>query len=155
MQLSDEQKGIVKSWVEEGYTLAELQHKINDELKLVLTFMDVRLLILDLGLQIKDRAAASGTVDLSKTSAKTSDMAETADAPTGTGGVAVTLDRIVKPGAMASGQVTFSDGVRAEWTLDQMGQLGLSSVKPDYRPSQKDLQSFQKELAQQLQSRGM
>ncbi len=155
MQLTDAQKTAVKQWVAGGCTLAELQRKINEEFKLSLTFMDVRFLVLDMNLKLKDHAAGGGAVDLSKAPPKpTAADAETEDLPAG-GGVSVTLDRVVKPGAVASGQVTFSDGVSAGWMLDQMGRLGLSATRTGYRPSQEDLQSFQEELANLLQSHGM
>lgn len=156
MQITDTQKTAVKQWVAGGCTLSELQKKINEEFKLSLTFMDVRFLVLDLGLKIKDHAAGGGTVDLSKTPAKPTAAAEDdALLPDGAGGVSVTLDRVIKPGAVASGQVTFSDGVSAGWMLDQMGRLGLSATRPGYRPTPEDLQSFQEELASLLQNRGM
>jgi hypothetical protein len=66
----------------------------------------------------------------------------------------VELDRVVKAGALVSGTVTFSDGVKASWSLDQFGRLGLSSGKPNYRPSEEDLQSFQEELTRLIQNRG-
>ena len=73
----------------------------------------------------------------------------------GTGGVAVTLDRIVKPGSVVSGTVRFSDGVSASWMLDQLGRLALDAGKPNYRPSPEDVQAFQVELRNLLQSRGI
>jgi len=151
MQLTDEQKAQVKKWVNEGCSLSELQKQINENFKLSTTFMDVRFLVLDLGLVIKDRQASSGPMDISKTQAAAPAAAE---APA-IGGVSVSLDRVLKPGAVVSGSVTFSDGVSAEWMLDQMGRLGLTAKTPGYRPSQEDLQSFQEELASLLQSRGM
>ncbi|MGI6086379.1 MAG: hypothetical protein ACOYCD_00310 [Kiritimatiellia bacterium] len=153
MQLTDTQKATVAQWVNDGCTLAELQRKINEEFNLSLTFMDVRLLVLDLNLEIRDQATVGGTVDLSKPPpVSASNISEDGHLA---GGVSVSLDRIVKPGAVVSGQVTFSDGVSAEWMLDQMGRLGLSATQPGYRPSQEDLQSFQEELAKLLQSQGM
>lgn len=154
MQLTDTQKAAVAQWVNDGCTLAELQRKINEEFNLSLTFMDVRLLVLDLNLEIKDQATVGGTVDLSKPPPVPTSSAAAGESPV-PGGVSVSLDRIVKPGAVVSGQVTFSDGVSAEWMLDQMGRLGLSATQPGYRPSQEDLQSFQEELAKLLQSQGM
>ena len=153
MQISDEQKKTIRQWVVAGCTLSELQKKINEEFKLSLTFMDARFLVLDMGLQLKDRAATGGAMDISKAAPRTA--AADADALPPGGGVAVTLDRVVKPGAVVSGTVTFSDGVNAGWMFDQAGRLGLSATQPGYRPTPEDLQSFQEELGQLLQSRGM
>ncbi|MCA1809949.1 MAG: hypothetical protein ABR497_09480 [Kiritimatiellia bacterium] len=154
MQLTEEQKNKVRCWIGEGSTLADLQKLINSEFGLSATFMDVRFLVLDMGLTLKDQQTSSGAVDLSKPPPQ----AATPDAPAdsaATGGVSVSLDRVLKPGAIVSGSVTFSDGVSAEWMLDQMGRLGLSGTAPGYRPGPEDLQAFQEELAQLLQSRGM
>jgi len=71
------------------------------------------------------------------------------------GGVAVTLDRIVKPGSVVSGTVRFSDGVNASWMLDQVGRLAIDAGKPNYRPNPEDVQAFQMELRNLLQSRGI
>lgn len=67
------------------------------------------------------------------------------------GSVKVDLDRIVRAGAMASGTVTFSDGVTGSWYLDRFGRLGLTKVsKPGYQPSRADLEEFQIALQEKL-----
>ena len=159
IQLTQEQKELVRKWVTEGAKLSDIQKKINDELKIPVTFIDVRFLVLDLGLNIKEKEKSSaGNVDLSKPAPGATDQPDSAVELEGQentpGGVAVELDRVVKAGAIASGSVTFSDGQTALWTLDQLGRLGLTSGKAGYRPSQEDLQAFQQELARLLQSRG-
>jgi len=55
---------------------------------------------------------------------------------------------------VVSGKVTFSDGNSADWYLDQMGRLGLVPGQQGYRPPQADLQTFQEQLQQELQSLG-
>ena len=70
------------------------------------------------------------------------------------GNVSVSLDRVVRAGAVASGDVTFSDGTRAKWMLDQMGRLALDGVPAGYRPPSQDIQAFQQQLRTQLQTRG-
>ena len=56
---------------------------------------------------------------------------------------------------MASGQVTFSDGKSAGWSLDQMGRLGLSSDEAGYKPSQEDVMEFQVQLQKKLSGPGL
>ena len=59
------------------------------------------------------------------------------------------------PGAMASGTVTFSDGVTGKWVVDQYGRPGFTQVsKEGYRPNPEDAQAFMQELSSQLQKRG-
>lgn len=158
IQLTQEQKDLVKQWVAAGDNLSDIQKKIRDEFKLPVTFIDVRFLVLDLGLSIREKADSKpASLDLSKPKPAAEqeeaglEEEEAGDLP---GGVTVELDRVMKPGALASGSARFSDGQTAQWTLDQFGRLGLSAGKPGYRPSQEDLQAFQQELARILQSRG-
>ena len=166
MQLNDTQKDAVRKWIAEGCGLTEIQKRLNDEFKLPVTFLDLRFLVLDLGLAIKEQEKKTGAgLDLAKTapgrpSAEAADMEPPLlgpDSPDsgGTSGVAVTLDRIVKPGSVVSGTVRFSDGVSASWMLDQLGRLALDAGKPNYRPSPEDVQAFQMELRNLLQSRGI
>ena len=161
MQLNDTQKDAVRKWITEGYGLTEIQKRLNDEFKLSVTFLDLRFLVLDLGLTIKEQTKnTSAGLDLAKAApghpdAEASDMEPSPLGPDSTSSVAVTLDRIVKPGSVVSGTVQFSDGVSASWMLDQLGRLALDAGKPNYRPSPEDVQAFQVELRNLLQSRGI
>ena len=75
---------------------------------------------------------------------------QTVSAPT------VTIDALMIPGTIASGDVTFSDGQTGKWFLDQMGRLGLGGDLPQgYRPSPTDAALFQQQLMQLLQSKGL
>ncbi len=53
MTLSPEQRAAVSQWVADGNSLAEIQRKLTDELKLSMTYMEVRFLVDDLGLELK------------------------------------------------------------------------------------------------------
>ena len=50
--------------------------------------------------------------------------------------------------------VVFSDGEKADWSLDQMGRLALDARGEDYQPSESDLLEFQKKLSSLLQNQG-
>ena len=65
------------------------------------------------------------------------------------------MDQLARPGAVVSGKVTFSDGTRAEWHLDQMGRLGLVPEKQGYRPPASDVQQFQMALDAELNKMGL
>ncbi len=68
----------------------------------------------------------------------------------------VTIDTLMIPGTIASGEVTFTDGQTGKWFIDQMGRLGLGGDLPQgYRPSPTDAALFQQQLMQLLQSRGL
>lgn len=165
MNLNDEQKKLVAQWVKEGCGLSELQRRMADQLKLNLTYMDVRFLMIELGLELQDKKTATPVKDLSvaATPPPSRQAAETGDSVPddldsepmpGSGRVTVDVDRIVRPGALVSGNVVFSDGVKATWALDQMGRLSLGAADKTYRPSAQDVQEFQVAIAQELRKRG-
>ena len=60
----------------------------------------------------------------------------------------------MRPGAVVSGTVVFSDGVTGKWALDQQGRLMLDTSQPGYKPVPADVQAFQRELSAQLQRHG-
>ena len=166
MNLNDEQKILVAQWVKEGCGLSELQRRLADQFKMNLTYMDVRFLMIELGVVLQDKqkatspvkdmiAPASPTPSRLGTEPGDADANDPADEPLpGSGGVSVDVDRIVRPGAMVSGTVVFSDGVKATWTLDQMGRLALGGADKSYRPSAQDVQEFQVSIARELRKRG-
>ena len=143
MQLTDEQKNAVALWVAEGATLADVQRRLKDELGVGLTYMDVRFLVDDLKLQLKEQPKQSEAVDR-LAAAKQEGDSERQGAPSA--GVRVTMDAVTRASALASGKVTFSDGETADWMLDQTGRLGLNPTKPGYRPTETDIMAFQSEL---------
>ncbi len=147
MKLDETQEQRVKEWVGAGLQPAEIQKRLADECGLRLTYMEVRFLLDDLRVSLKDKepapAAAPGPVDLPA-------AADPADG----GGVKVSVDQVTRAGAVVSGRVTFSDGKSAEWYLDQMGRLGLAPQQAGYKPSQTDLLEFQEELQGQLSRMG-
>ena len=61
MPLSPEQKQAVAAWVAAGDSLAVIQKKLSEQFKLSLTYMDVRFLVDDLGLELKKRRAHGGS----------------------------------------------------------------------------------------------
>lgn len=165
MQFDDAQKKLIAQWAAEGSSLAEIQKRINDEFKLSLTFMDVRLLILDQGIELKDRRSSVSSPRLDLTRTPPADSLEsrapgrepTPPAPEGSaqGAVTVEIDKLKKPGALVNGTVTFSDGVSASWALDQFGRLAIDPGQPGYRPSESDVHAFQQELSRLMQTRGL
>ncbi|MDX2111552.1 MAG: hypothetical protein SFY80_15075 [Verrucomicrobiota bacterium] len=55
MQLTPEQIAIVHKWVSDGLTLSEVQKRITSELGISMTYIQVRFLLDDLNLTIKDK----------------------------------------------------------------------------------------------------
>ena len=157
-ELSVEQRAAVKEWVSGGASLSEVQRRLKEEFDLTLTYMDVRLMTLEIGAEVQDKpeppkAQEEPTAADDAGGDELDGDAPDADGAAGGGGVTVSLDRVMRPGAVASGEVTFSDGKKATWMLDQMGRLGLDGVPKGYQPAQEDVRDFQMQL-QQLLSRG-
>lgn len=67
MSLTPEQKAIVASWVAAGDNLSAVQKKLSEQFKLSMTYRDVRFLVDDLNLELKDPAPKVDTSDVSKT----------------------------------------------------------------------------------------
>ena len=192
--LSPEQKAAVATWLAAGDNLSAVQKKLREQFAVALTYMDVRFLVDDLNLQIKDApkpaekkadlaapppqtgpagapAAKKSLLDKAKEKlglvkdapADADELAEEdfADEPAapptdGAGNVSVTVDHVTLiPGAIASGGVTFSDGVTGQWVVDQHGRPGFTKVsQPGYRPSAADAQAFMQELSRVMQKKG-
>ena len=156
MKLDDAQKKTVQEWIEAGLSLSDIQNKLATEFQLRMTYMEVRFLIDDLGVKLKDKPRETISAEIKpgapqQPAKQAPAQAETAAAG---GGVSVTVDQVTRPGALVSGKVTFSDGKSAEWYLDQMGRLGVSPKEKDYKPSQEDLVEFQTELQNELARQG-
>src|ERR1700677_5382703 len=66
MTLTPEQKTSVSEWVAAGDNLYAVQKTLADQFKVSMTYMDVRFLVDDLNLQLKDPAPKVDTSDVSK-----------------------------------------------------------------------------------------
>lgn len=205
MTLTNEQKQVVASWVAAGDGLSAIQKKLSEQFKVSMTYRDVRFLIDDLNLELKDAAPKVDTSDVTKAQPTQPARPDGAPPPSkggspekkgffekakeklglgedeaaaepvdemadeegyeealdevpaeGATNVTVQVDKVTLiPGALASGTVTFSDGVTGKWIVDQYGRPGFTEVsKQGYRPSAADAQGFMRELSVALQRRG-
>ncbi|MDA1275962.1 MAG: hypothetical protein O2960_18255 [Verrucomicrobia bacterium] len=161
MNLDEAQKQRVREWIDDGLKLSEIQSKLDSEMQMRLTYMELRFLIDDLSLKprdpepVKDPAADPQTPGAKdNVGANLGDSAGPESEPKGGTGVSVTVDRVTRPGSVISGRARFSDGVSAEWYLDQMGRLGLVPETPGYKPSQADVMDFQSQLQRELGKQG-
>ena len=143
--LSSEQVEMVKEWVAEGAQMADLQKRLKDDFGFNVTYMDTRFLSLDLALNFQvDKEESEGANDTENPEAQEEVDLEPLVQDRET--VTVTLDQVARPGAMVSGTVTFSDGMKALWLIDEMGRPSIDPDQPGYQPSEADLVSFQAEL---------
>jgi hypothetical protein len=161
MNLDESQRQRVTAWILQGAKLSEIQSRLAEEFGMRLTYMEVRLLVDDLKLTPKDpeppkSAELPPTATPKPVGAKQATKASGAEAspPPASGKVSVSVDQLTRPGAIASGKVTFSDGQNADWYLDQMGRLGVVPKKQGYKPSAADVQEFQAALQNELARMG-
>lgn len=159
MNLDESQRQRVTAWILQGAKLSEIQSRLAEEFSLRLTYMEVRLLVDDLKLTPKDPEppkSAEPPPVTAPNSAETKSAAKVSDdeASPPPGKVSVAVDQLTRPGALASGKVSFSDGQSADWYLDQMGRLGVVPKKQGYKPSAADVQQFQGALQDELAKMG-
>lgn len=197
--LTPEQKAAVSSWIAAGDNLSAVQKKLREQFQVSMTYMDVRFLVDDLNLTLKDPTPKPDVSDVTKAKApasaapaaekkglldkakeklglgsKPGDAAANADdaaddlpvegddafadeeLPPAAGNVTIDVDGVTLiPGAIASGTVTFSDGVTGKWIVDQYGRPGFTEIsQPGYRPSKDDAQAFMQELDAALRQKG-
>ena len=159
MNLNEAQKKIVSDWIAAGAKLSEVQNRLGAEFGIRLTYMEVRFLVDDLKLRLQDPEPPKPATP---PSAPTPIPLSTAPVPTeeaevlppAGGQVSVVVDQIARPGALVSGGVTFSDGMKAEWYLDQTGRLGLVPKQQGYKPAPADIQQFQMALEREMAKMG-
>ena len=161
MKLDEAQRQRVTAWVVQGAKLSEIQSRLAEEFGIKLTYMEVRFLVDDLKLTLKDPeppkvvapSAAAKPAAASPAPRQTLPGDEAA-LPAGGGKVAVIVDQITKPGAIISGKVNLSDGQTADWYLDQTGRISFVPKQPGYKPSAADVQEFQLALQQEVAKLG-
>ena len=171
MELTEQQHQKVKEWLAEGASLSDVQKNLKNEFGIALTYMDVRLAVLEIGAAVKDKPEPKPVAPPPPPPPPPEQMspeddpyadefddgaADDALPPDGAAGssVSISLDRVVRPGAMVSGDVTFSDGNKGKWLIDQYGRFGLDPDTPGYQPSQADLRDFQLKLRDELRRNG-
>jgi len=66
MALTSEQKQTVAAWVTAGDNLSIVQKKLSEQFKISMTYMDVRFLVDDLGLELKNASPKADASDVTK-----------------------------------------------------------------------------------------
>jgi len=154
MNLTEAQQKAVSDWIAAGAKLSEVQSRLAAEFELQLTYMEVRFLVDDLKLRLQDPEPPKPATPPLAADLPPPPPATPAPPASGGGQVSVTVDQLARPGTMVSGGVTFSDGMSAEWYLDQTGRLGLVAKQQGYKPSPGDIQQFQMALEREMAKLG-
>lgn len=138
-KLSAEQLAAVRAWAAAGTDLNSIQKRLAGDYGIHMTFMDVRFLLLDHGIEIA--VAPKPTPEKKEEAAPEAPLPD--DAPVA-GGVEVSLDELQIPGTLLSGKAVFASGIRGAWQIDQTGRFGWSDLSG--KPNPEEMQAFQFEL---------
>ena len=143
MTVTAEQLEMVRQWASLGVDLNGIQKNLAAECGVHMTYMDVRFLLLDHGIEI---ATAAAPVEEKKPEPATEP--EPTPQPAADGKLVVTLDELTLPGTLISGKVTFASGTRGGWQIDQLGRFAWNALEG--QPTPEELQAFQMELTKLL-----
>ena len=151
-----EQLDMVRAWAAAGVDLNGIQKNLAAECGVHMTYMDVRFLLLDYGIEIAVPSAAPAPEPAEPAAQPAVEPVEAVPAPAPAGPVGkpvVTLDELMLPGTLISGKVQFSSGTKGGWQIDQLGRFAWNSLEG--QPTPEELQAFQFELTQILSRGGM
>ena len=151
-----EQLERVRAWAAAGVDLNGIQKNLAAECGVHMTYMDVRFLLLDYGIEIAVPSAAPAPEPAAPAAQPAVEPVEAVPAPAPAGPVGkpvVTLDELMLPGTLISGKVQFSSGTKGGWQIDQLGRFAWNSLEG--QPTPEELQAFQFELTQILSRGGM
>ena len=157
--LTPQQRQLVEQWAADGANLNQIQDRLRSECDTTLTYMETRLLIMELGVKIQDKpreVEKPASAPVAPAAADDVAVADEVLAPDGTtgGALKISVDEVPPAGAIISGRVTFSDGVTVQWFMDQQGRFGMRGPAPGYQPPAADIPAFQAELDTILQQSG-
>lgn len=152
--LSEEQVAQIQSWADEGDGLSEIQDKLGSEMDVRVTYMEMRFLLDDIGVQLKSDPEPEKQEPEEEAPPETPEAGEE-NLPEASEGdaaeVTVTVDQVQRPGTAISGTVSFGGENTATWSLDQMGQLGMKPNNEGFRPTEEQVMAFQKKLQEVVQ----
>ena len=135
---------MVRRWAAQGVDLNGIQKLLASECGVHMTYMDVRFLLLDHGIEIATVVAPEPE---KKETPAPEPVSEPVPAAAGDKPV-VTLDELMLPGTLISGKVQFASGTKGGWQIDQMGRFAWNALEG--QPTPEELQAFQVELTQIL-----
>lgn len=142
MAMNAEQLEMVRRWAAEGVDLNGIQKKLVSDCGVHMTYMDVRFLLLDHGIEIARPQEKAAAAPAPAPAAPASEPEPAA--PAAVGKPVVTLDDLQLPGTLISGKCAFPSGTKGSWQIDQMGRFGWTELSGT--PTQPELQAFEVEL---------
>jgi hypothetical protein len=158
--LTPQQRQLVEQWAADGANLNQIQDRLRSECETTLTYMETRLLLMELGVKLQDKPrevekpAPAPVAPAADGEEAVADEVTAPDAAADGSALKISVDETPPAGALISGRVTFSDGVTVQWFMDQQGRFGMRGPAPGYQPPAVDIPVFQAELDNILQLRG-
>ncbi len=127
-KVNAEQLELVRLWASQGIDLNGIQKNLVAECGVHLTYMEVRFLLLDHGIEIAQPQEDPKPAPAPAPAPEPAPAA--ADPMTGAAPVKPTmsLDDIQIPGTILSGKCEFPSGTKVAWQIDQMGQLNCTQL---------------------------
>ena len=157
MQLEPAQLESVKTWLAEGAGLSDVQKRIKEQFGVSMLYLDLRMLVLEIGASVKEppKKTEPPKVEPAPADAAGDDggFGDDEEIP-GADSIPVTLDRIVKPGALVSGEAVFPGNQKIHWMLDRAGRLAIDQAPPGFKPTQDEAVAFQQSLQTTLMKNG-
>lgn len=150
MDNQDKVKALIAAELQKETSLNDIQKLLVEQLQVKMTFLDLRLLASELEEVLKSMACKEAAAEQAAAKKEEEEQAKQPTTQAETGKTVVEVSKLVRPGALACGKVSFASGAKAEWIFDQTGRLGLDKLEG--KPTEEDLKAFQVEL-QQLLSR--
>lgn len=153
-KISPEQLDAVRLWASQGVDLNGIQKNLVTECGIHLTYMEVRFLLLDHGIEIAQPQAtpAPQPAPQAATQPPAPEPAPaTAPAPMQSPAPVrpkMEFDDIQIPGTILSGKCEFPSGTKVGWQIDTMGQLNCTQLAGTMTPEEQ--QAFVFELRQVL-----
>lgn len=153
-KVTPEQLDAVRLWASQGVDLNGIQKNLVTECGIHLTYMEVRFLLLDYGIEIAQPQAAPAPQPTPQAAPPTPapEPAPAAAAAPMAGAAPVRpkmeFDDIQIPGTILSGKCSFPSGTKVGWQIDTMGQLNCTQLSGTMTPEEQ--QAFVFELRQVL-----
>ncbi len=150
-KVSNEQLEMVRRWASYGVDLNGIQKNLAAECGVHLTYMEVRFLLLDHGIEIarpQENAAPEPEAPAPAAAEPAAPQPAAGNVPGAEVQPMVTVDELQLPGTLISGKCSFPSGTNGSWQIDQMGRFGWSELSGTPTPA--ELQAFEMQLRRLL-----
>lgn len=155
---NEQRNAFIMESLNKGLSLSDVQAALANDHDIRMTYLELRMLAGELQVDWKKQDKPAPKAEkLAQEGEAAADVVGDADeldddaAAAGIGGgTQVTVNKLVRPGAMYSGDVVFASGARGEWYIDHSGRPGFALAEGSTKPSREDMEDFSVELQKAL-----